>query len=93
MRGSKVFQIGMLSAAVVLLLSLIERNATSPVLFYLLFPGNAIILLVAGGHGGTITQERIALAAGFVVNVLIYFGVILTALKVVQKLLPRRQVS
>jgi hypothetical protein len=34
----------------------------NPVLAYLLYPGEIVSLLVTGGHGGTLTQDKVGFA-------------------------------
>jgi hypothetical protein len=40
--------------------------------FYLAFPGAAVFLLIAGGHGGTHFENTIGVVLGFLTNVLLY---------------------
>jgi hypothetical protein len=51
----------------------IPNTAISNSLFFLLFPGNAVSLKIAGGHGGTKTADSAALVLGPLVNVACYF--------------------
>jgi hypothetical protein len=44
------------------------------VLFYFLYPGAAVHLLITGGHGGTLVQERLGFIAGLVTNLAFYLG-------------------
>lgn len=39
---------------------------------YLLYPGWALSLLITGGHGGTLGEERVALVARVTVNIVAY---------------------
>jgi hypothetical protein len=54
----------------------------NPILAYPLYPGEMLSLLVTGGHGGTLTQERVGFAAELTVNVLAYLATILILLRV-----------
>lgn len=58
--------------AIVTCLTLLDRATESGLFFFLLYPGAALSLLITGGHGGTISEEVTALAAGFLVNTLVY---------------------
>jgi hypothetical protein len=51
---------------------------------YLLFPGEAVSLLITGGDGGTILEEWTGLVASLVLNVLAYSAVIFTLYKIVR---------
>ena len=46
----------------------------NPILAYPLYPGSMVSLLVTGGHGGTLTQQKIGFAAELTANLFIYFG-------------------
>ena len=48
------------------------RPIGSNVLFFLLYPGLMLSLLITGGHGGTVFEDRAGLAVGFVGNVVVY---------------------
>ena len=52
----------------------------NPILAYPLYPGNMVHLLVTGGHGGTLTQEKIGLAA----NLFVYLAAAFILLRVVR---------
>ena len=41
-------------------------------LFFLLYPGGMVALLITSPHGGTIMQDRLALGASVLVNTLAY---------------------
>ena len=60
------------TSAVVIPLSVVQHLFLSALLFYVLFPGSIVELLITGGHGGTKSQEAIAPIVGAVVNVLVY---------------------
>jgi hypothetical protein len=62
----------LLSTGIITCLTLLSRVIASPVLFYLLYPGLTLSLLITGGHGGTELADNIALAVSFVANSLIY---------------------
>jgi hypothetical protein len=47
------------------------------VLFYALFPGNAVHLMITGGHGGTRIAERVAPWLGGLTNIAAYWVLIL----------------
>jgi hypothetical protein len=71
-----------LSIGIVTCLTLVGRVTESPVLFYLLYPGAALSLLITGGHGGTRFADNVALAVGLVANIIVYAllcGAILSA--------------
>jgi hypothetical protein len=44
---------------------------SSIILFYALFPGAVVSLLITGGHGGTRTEELVAPIVGAAVNVVL----------------------
>jgi hypothetical protein len=52
-------------------------RVNTDVLFYLLFPGIAVSMLMTGGHGGSEVAGRVALVSGFLVNMCAYAGLIL----------------
>jgi uncharacterized membrane protein len=56
----------------VIALTVMIYRIESPVLFYLLYPGEIVSLLITGGHGGTLLQDRIAPVASVAVNFLVY---------------------
>jgi len=60
------------SLVFVAFLTFFEHRTPSVALFYLLYPGSILSLLIAGGHGGTMFEETIALVAGLIVNMLVY---------------------
>jgi hypothetical protein len=66
----------MLASAVglVLVLTLLLNRHPNQFLFYALFPGAIVNLVITGGHGGTITAERVGFLTGFVTNILVYSG-------------------
>jgi hypothetical protein len=57
----------------------------SIVLFYVLFPGAVVSLLITGGHGGTGAEEAIAQVAGGFVNVLILSVLLRGAARVLRR--------
>jgi len=60
------------SIAVVALLTLLFYELSSAVLFYLLFLGLALGLMITGGHGGTHFEESLAPIVGVAVNTIFY---------------------
>ena len=54
----------------------------NPILAYPLYPGNMVHLLVTGGHGGTLTQEKIGFAAELATNLLVYLAATFILLRV-----------
>jgi|HubBroStandDraft_2_1064218.scaffolds.fasta_scaffold1395122_1 hypothetical protein len=54
----------------------------NPILAYPLYPGEMVSLLVTGGHGGTLTQDRVGFAAELTVNLLAYLAATLILLRV-----------
>jgi len=56
----------------------------NPILAYPLYPGDMVSLLVTGGHGGTLTQEKIGVAAELTANLLVYLAATLILLRVVR---------
>jgi hypothetical protein len=61
--------------SVPLLTVLLNRNPDpSPFLVYALLPGIIVSLLITGGHGGTLIEERVGPLAGLIVNSLVYAG-------------------
>jgi hypothetical protein len=60
------------SFAIVAILTFFEYRTASAALFYLLYPGSALSLLMTGGHGGTQFGNALALMAGLIVNTLVY---------------------
>jgi len=82
----KQIKLVILSAVLVVALTAVSWRVFSPLLFYSLFPGMAVSLLITGGHGGTHFQNFIANILGVVINILVYFLVLL----LVSKLMIRR---
>ena len=62
----------LLVSAIVIPLTIIEHVCVPSVLFYVLFPGMAVELLITGGHGGTRAEEAVAPFVGVAVNILVY---------------------
>jgi len=54
----------------------------NPILAYPLYPGNMVSLLVTGGHGGTLTQEKIGFAVELTANLFVYLAATLILLRV-----------
>jgi hypothetical protein len=72
MRSRTVFG---LSAVFVLLFTFLQWFWPNVVIFYLLWPGNVIGLMITGIHGGTLAQEQTASILGFLVNAIVYLFV------------------
>jgi hypothetical protein len=58
--------------AIVVLMTMIIHTRMMRPIWYALFPGIAASLTIAGGHGGTIAQERAALIVELGVNLAAY---------------------
>ncbi len=71
----------MTAVVLVLALTLLLNRHPNIFLFYALLPGATLNLLITGGHGGTLIEERVGLVAGVVVNCLVYAGVIFLLLR------------
>jgi hypothetical protein len=68
--------------SVSVLTALLNRNPDpSPFLVYALLPGVIVSLLITGGHGGTLIEERVGLVAGLIVNCLVYAGAVFLLLR------------
>lgn len=61
------------------------QSSWNPVLAYPLYPGLMVHLLITGGHGGTLTQEKIAFAAELVANLLAYLLATFALLRVIRR--------
>jgi hypothetical protein len=61
-----------ISITIVACLTFLFGATYSIVFIYPLFPGMVLSLLITGGHGGTIAEDRIALVFGFAINTLTY---------------------
>jgi hypothetical protein len=61
-----------LSFTIVGVLTFFEYRTASTTLIHLLYPGAMLSLLITGGHGGTLLEEKAGLAAGVLVNTLFY---------------------
>jgi hypothetical protein len=70
------------AVVVVLVLVSLFWATGNPLLFYALYPGNIVSLLIAGGHGGTRAEEAIATIIGILVNVAAYVVVIIARNKI-----------
>ena len=70
------------SLLVVSALMIAVRFVVSDMLFYLLYPGLMLGLLITGGHGGTVFEDRIAAIVGFLVNLLVYTLVLSIAISI-----------
>jgi hypothetical protein len=75
-RAARLLTIALAVALVVML-----GAARFRILFYLGFPGEALSLLITGGHGGTRTQEIIAPIVSFLLNAWVYFLLLSAALR------------
>jgi hypothetical protein len=62
-----------LATAIVTPLEAFQYAYLPPALFYLLFPGDILELLITGPHGGTRAEDAIAPFVGFVANVCAYW--------------------
>ena len=60
------------SVVIVSGLTALSRLTDSTALFFLLYPGISLSLLITGGHGGTVFEERTATVVTILVNVLTY---------------------
>jgi hypothetical protein len=61
-----------LSFTIVASMTFFEYRTTSTTLIYLLYPGDMLSLLITGGHGGTLIEDRAGLAVGVLVNTVFY---------------------
>jgi hypothetical protein len=61
------------SIAVVTFFTLLFEKFSSAMLFYLLFPGLALGLMITGGHGGTHFEDSLAPVVGLAVNIIVYW--------------------
>lgn len=82
-------KLAIVSAVFVVALTALTWRVFSPWLFYSLYPGLAVSLLITGGHGGTHMQDFIGNILGVMINILVYFLVLL----LVSKFLIRRKES
>jgi hypothetical protein len=60
------------SFVIVTLLTFFEYRTASVALFYPLFPGLFVNMVIADTHGGTKFGDEMALVAGLIVNTLVY---------------------
>jgi len=60
------------SLLIVALFTLFLNRTGSAVWFYLLYPGSVLSLLIKGGHGGTKSEEGLALVASLLMNTVAY---------------------
>jgi hypothetical protein len=67
--------------SVPILTALFYKNP-GPFLFYALWPGTILSLLITGGHGGTRLEDRVGPVAGLIVNCLVYAGAALLLLRI-----------
>ena len=81
-RADLIWQAVVIGSGIVALLSLLWHFFISELLFYLLFPGLVIGILITGGHGGTVGEERIASVVSFAVNALVYSALVFSALAI-----------
>jgi hypothetical protein len=58
----------------------------SSTLFFVLFPGMIVQMVVTGGHGGTFVQEAVAPIVGAAVNTGVYSLLIMGMAKVLRRL-------
>jgi len=56
----------------------------NPSLAYPLYSGMMVSLVVTGGHGGTLTQEKLGFAAELAANLLAYLAATFILLRVIQ---------
>jgi hypothetical protein len=74
-----------LSIAIVILLTALQYRYLSGALIYLLFPGDVLGFAIAGPHGGSLAEERLAAVFGFLVNVCAYWLILTCAVLAVQR--------
>jgi hypothetical protein len=58
--------------ATVVVLTIVNHARWTPALFYPLYPGITVSLLITGGHGSTLTLDKIGFAAELVTNLAFY---------------------
>jgi hypothetical protein len=75
---------GVLAFVVVWTILVHAQSHWNPIVAYTLYPGNMVHLLVTGGHGGTLTQEKIGLAAELATNLLAYLAATFILLRVIR---------
>lgn len=79
-RRKVLYRAVVFAALSVMPLTILSYAVTSKSLFYLLYPGMVVGLLISGGHGGTETEVWASQLFGFILNVLVYsvffFGVL-----------------
>jgi hypothetical protein len=73
----------LVTIVVVLAMELLFWKSTNSVLFYVLFyalyPGNAVSLMITGGHGTTGAKDSLAALLGILINVVAYVIVVTIA--------------
>jgi hypothetical protein len=57
------------------------RSHWNPILAYPLYPGEMVHLLITGGHGGTLMQEKFGFAAEVIANILVYLAATFSLLR------------
>ena len=75
---------GVAAAVIVWTILVHAQSHWNPILAYPLYPGNMVHLLVTGGHGGTLTQEKIGFAAELAANLFVYLASAFILLRVVR---------
>ena len=65
----------------VIVLTALNRVTLTPFLFYSLYPGLMVHLLITGAHGGTLAQEKIGFVAELLTNLTIYVSLALVCLR------------
>lgn len=89
MKRLHLFPAGMFALITVGVLTIVNHVSMSSVTFAVLYPGLALSLLITGGHGGTTLEEHLALLAGFITNVMVYFFAALMVERAFQSLTYR----
>jgi hypothetical protein len=75
MSSVKIACFALSSGMIVGSLSILQRFVDSPLVFYLLLPGSLASVLVTGGHGGTLLEERMGPIVGLIVNLIVYMSI------------------
>ena len=74
--------LGVVASVIVWTILVHAQSHWSPILAYPLFPGDMVHLLVTGGHGGTLAQEKVGFAAELAANLFVYLAAIFILLRV-----------
>jgi len=76
--------LGVVASVIVWTILVHAQSHWNPILAYPLYPGDMVHLLVTGGHGGTLTQEKVGFAAELAANLFVYLAATFILLQVVR---------